>query len=201
MKGTTVAATVAISVPPCREGDAYGVHFAGKRSRVSAPSSAPGSPKDTDMIGNATAKILPRKDRSRPVALVVNDTQEILDLFRDILVEEGFDAVLSSYAPRELDTVIEIDPDVVILDFMIGDEAHGWQLLQKMKMHRRTASLPCVVCTGAVQLVRELEGHLMSKQIGVVLKPFDIDELMATVRMAMDPTVSASAAAERDASG
>ena len=39
--------------------------------------------------------------------LVVNDTQEILDLFRDILAEEGFDAVLASYAPKELDAVIE----------------------------------------------------------------------------------------------
>lgn len=145
------------------------------------------------MIGNATAKVPPRKDRIRPVALVVNDTQEILDLFRDILAEEGFDAVLSSYAPRELETVLEIDPDVVILDFMIGDEAHGWQLLQKMKMHRRTATIPCVVCTGAVQLVRELEGHLMSKHIAVVLKPFDIDELMSTVRKAMDPALGAGA--------
>lgn len=146
------------------------------------------------MIGNATAKILPRKDRSRPLALVVNDTQEILDLFRDILAEEGFDAVLSSYAPRELDTVIEIDPDVVILDFMIGEEAHGWQLLQKIKMHRTTAVIPCVVCTGAVGLVRELEGHLMSKNVGVVLKPFDIDELMSTVRAAMDARLTPSLA-------
>ncbi len=144
------------------------------------------------MIGNATAKIFTRKDRSRPLALVVNDTQEILDLFRDILNEEGFDAVLSSYAPRELDTVIEIDPDVVILDFMIGEEAHGWQLLQKMKMHRDTSSIPCVVCTGAVQLIRELEGHLMSKNVGVVLKPFDIDDLMTTVRSAMELTLSAA---------
>ena len=144
------------------------------------------------MIGNATAKILPRDDRTRPVALVVNDTQEILDLFRDILAEEGFDAVLASYAPKELDSVIEIDPDVVILDFLIGDEAQGWQLLQKLKMHRQTRHIPCVVCTGAVNLIKELEGHLTSKNVGIVFKPFDIDDLMATVRVTMESNPHAS---------
>lgn len=138
------------------------------------------------MIGNATAKILPRDDRTRPVALVVNDTQEILDLFRDILEEEGFDAVLTTFAPKDLESVLEIDPDVVILDFLIGEEAYGWQLLQKMKMHRQTRSIPCVVCTGAINLIRELEGHLMAKNVGVVIKPFDIDDLMSVVRSTME---------------
>jgi DNA-binding response OmpR family regulator len=138
------------------------------------------------MLGNATAKILPRGERKRPLALVVNDTQEILDLFRDILEEEGFDAILSTFAPKELDSIIEVDPDVVILDFMIGDEAHGWQLLQKMKMHRKTRDIPSVVCTGAVALIRDLEGHLAAKNVGVVIKPFDIDDLMAIVRATMD---------------
>lgn len=151
--------------------------------------------KDARMIGNATANILPRAERTKPLALVVNDTQEILDLFRDILVEEGFDAVLHSYAPKELETVIGIDPDVVILDFLIGEEAQGWQLLQKMKMHRQTQGIPCVVCTGAVNLIRELEGHLTTKNVGIVIKPFDIDDLMETLRMTMENQPNASSSA------
>lgn len=156
------------------------------------------------MSVNATAKILPRSERTRPLALVVNDTQEILDLFRDILSEEGFDAVLSSYAPKELGTIIEVDPDLVILDFLIGDEAQGWQLLQKMKMHRETSNIPCVVCTGAISLVKELEGHLAAKNVGVVLKPFDIDDLMETVRNTMathQHAASIAVSEERDEHG
>ena len=148
--------------------------------------------KDADMLRNATANILPRAERTRPLALVVNDTQEILDLFRDILSEEGFDVVLHSYAPKELETVLEIDPNVVILDFLIGDEAQGWQFLQKMKMHRQTENIPCVVCTGAVNLVKELEGHLAIKNVGIVIKPFDIDDLMATLRMTMGSELTIS---------
>lgn len=161
-------------------------------TRVHGPRAAQKDRKDTDMTGNATAKILPRTDRTRPVALVVNDTQEILDLFRDILAEEGFDAVLASYAPKELGSIIEIDPDVIILDYLIGEEAQGWQLLQKLKMHQQTRNIPCVVCTGAVNLIKQLEGHLTAKNVGIVIKPFDIDDLMVTVRMTMDNNPHAS---------
>lgn len=132
--------------------------------------------------------ITPKNGRERPLALVFNDTQEILELFRDILDEEGYDAILGTFAPRDLSTLIEVDPDVVILDFMMGEEASGWQLLQKMKMNRGTSHIPVVVCTGAVQMVRELDGQLAAKNVGVVLKPFDIDDLVATLNATIENT-------------
>jgi DNA-binding response OmpR family regulator len=123
----------------------------------------------------------PKQNRERPLALVVNDTQEILDLFRDILTDEGWDVALTTFAPKDLASVIETDPDLVVLDFVIGSEEQGWQLLQKMKMHTQTRDIPIVVCSGALRLLRELEGQLVAKNVGVVLKPFDIDDLMATI--------------------
>lgn len=117
----------------------------------------------------------------KPHILVVNDTQEILDLFEEILVEEGYRVSLYSFAINNLNEVVELQPDLVVLDFMIGGEEHGWQLLQKMKMDRRTAEIPVVVCTAALTLARELEGHLRTKNVGLVLKPFDIDELVSEV--------------------
>ncbi|MDQ3540366.1 MAG: response regulator, partial [Chloroflexota bacterium] len=76
-------------------------------------------------------------------------------------------------------------PDLVILDFVIGGEAHGWQLLQKMKMTRQTMDIPVIVCTAALHLARELGGHLKAKNVGVVLKPFDIDELLQAVTISL----------------
>ncbi len=117
----------------------------------------------------------------RPHIVVVNDTQEILELFREILEEEGYRVSLYSFAFNDINELVKLEPDLVILDFMIGGESHGWQLLQKMKMDRRTAGVPLVVCTAALSLARELEGHLRAKGVGVILKPFDIDELVEQV--------------------
>ena len=113
--------------------------------------------------------------------LVVNDTVEILELFREILEEEGYQVSLYSYAFRDLAEIKQERPDLIILDFIIGGEDHGWQLLQKLKMDHATATIPVIICTAAVKLVRELEGHLKEKGVSVVLKPFDIDDLLREV--------------------
>jgi CheY-like chemotaxis protein len=132
-----------------------------------------------------------------PRALVVNDTQEILELFQDILQGMGFECVLMSYAPRELDRVREARPDIIVLDFLMGDrELLGWQLLQKLKMDRTLDSIPIVVCTGAVRAVEEQQGYLTEQGVMVVLKPFNVDQLEDAVRSAMTQRTRAREIAE-----
>ena len=118
--------------------------------------------------------------------LVINDTQEILDLFREILEDEGYRVSLYSYAIEDLDEICRLKPDLILLDLIIGREAGGWQMLQKLKMNRETASIPIIVCTAAVDVVRDLEGHLRAKGVGVILKPFDIDDLLGAVGRCWD---------------
>jgi DNA-binding response OmpR family regulator len=120
-----------------------------------------------------------------PHIVVVNDTQEILDLFRELLEEEGYRVSLYSYAFQDVKDIRALNPDLVILDFIIGGEATGWQLLQKLKMTRETATIPIIACTAAIQLAKELEGHLTTKNVRVVLKPFDIDDLLSAVTDAL----------------
>lgn len=118
--------------------------------------------------------------------MVVNDTQEILELFEEILTDEGHDVVLYSYGIQDMKEVERVKPDLLILDYIIGGEAFGWQMLQKIKMRRATARIPIVVCTAAVNAVQEMEGYLKSKNIGLVLKPFEIDDLLDAVNRALN---------------
>jgi CheY-like chemotaxis protein len=129
---------------------------------------------------------MPKVER-RPRALVVNDTQEILELFEDILDGLGYESVLMSYAPRELDRIRDAEPDLIVLDFLMGDrELLGWQLLQKLKMDRRMDSIPVVVCTAAVNAVEEQQGYLTEQGVTIVLKPFMVDQFEEAVRSAME---------------
>ena len=117
--------------------------------------------------------------------LVINDNQEILELFDEILREEGYEVVLYSHAFSDLEEVEKINPDLIVLDYLFGVERLGWQMLQKLKMRRSTANIPIVICTAAIQAVREIEGYLEMKGIRVVAKPFDIDDLLKGVREAL----------------
>ena len=117
--------------------------------------------------------------------MVVDDTQEILELFREILTDEGFEVLLYSYGIQDMSEVERAKPDLIILDHIMGGEAVGWQMLQKLKMRRSTANIPVVVCTAAVKAVQEMEGYLKAKGVGLVLKPFDIEDLLEAVALAL----------------
>jgi DNA-binding response OmpR family regulator len=114
--------------------------------------------------------------------LVVNDTQEILELFRMLLEGEGYEVILSGFPIQQISDVELINPDLIILDFVFGDQKTGWQMLQMLKMQRSTKTIPVIVCTAALDMVREQEGYLVSQGVHVVFKPFDIDHLMANVK-------------------
>ncbi len=59
--------------------------------------------------------------------MVVNDTEEILELFREILTGEGYEVSLHAYGKREIQEVERIAPDVIISDSPPLDrEQYGW---------------------------------------------------------------------------
>jgi len=147
------------------------------------------------MAGNVHHRQHMGEAKRRPRALVVNDTQEILELFQDILEAMEIDVVMMSYAPRELDRVRDVGPDLIILDFLMGDrEMLGWQLLQKIKMDRQLAAIPIVVCTAAIRTVDELQGYLTEQGVLVILKPFRVDQLEEAVRRALSSVQPAASA-------
>jgi CheY-like chemotaxis protein len=133
---------------------------------------------------------MPRGDR-KPGAgkrvLIANDTQEILELFKDILEGMGFETVLISFAPREMDQVRQARPDIIILDLIFGGrEVAGWQLLQKIRMDRELERIPVILCTAAVRDVSEQQGYLTEQGVLIVLKPFTVNQLEGALLRAIE---------------
>jgi CheY-like chemotaxis protein len=123
--------------------------------------------------------------RARHV-LIVNDTEEIIELLREIIEGMGHRVSATTWAPEDLAVVESFNPDLVILDVMMGGEDGGWQLLQKMKLSRKLEKVPIIVCSAALKEVREQEGWLTSKGIKILLKPFELAELERAVERALE---------------
>lgn len=117
--------------------------------------------------------------------LVVNDTQEILEMFRDLLEDAGYEVALLSYAPREIAEILRINPDLIILDLIFGSEQLGMQLLDKLKLKRETATIPVIVCSAATTALRDIEGHLRAHGVAIVSKPFEMDLLLETIKQSL----------------
>jgi DNA-binding response OmpR family regulator len=118
--------------------------------------------------------------------LVINDTQEILEMFRMLLEDEGYEVILSSFPMQKIQEIEQINPQLIILDFIFGERKLGWQMLQLLKMQRSTASIPIIICTAAESAVRDQEGYLVSQGIQIVYKPFDIDVLLLAIKRALE---------------
>src|SRR5215210_7634796 len=123
----------------------------------------------------------------QPHILAINNDPAVLALFRDLLQEAGYEVSTQTYIDRDLAHIKVLKPDLIVLDYMWATEDASWSLLQMLRMDPGTVDIPIVLCTGAVHEVRALEQHLISMGVTVVLKPFNIDQLVDAIRERLAP--------------
>ena len=124
----------------------------------------------------------PSPDGHRPQILAINNDPAVLALFRDLLEEAGYEVSTQTYVDRDVAQIKLLKPDLIILDYMWANEDASWSLLQMLRMDPATEAVPIVLCTGAVHEVKALEEHLVTMGVTVVLKPFNIDQLVDAIR-------------------
>jgi len=123
----------------------------------------------------------------QPHILAINNDPAVLSLFRDLLQEAGYQVSTQNYIDRDLDQIKALKPDLIVLDYMWATEDASWSLLQMLRMDPSTVAIPIVLCTGAVHEVKALEEHLIAMGVTVVLKPFNIDQLVDAIRERLTP--------------
>ncbi len=116
-----------------------------------------------------------------PHVVVINDDDDLLTVFRQLLEEEGYGVSTLTYPTIRPSDLMALKPDLVVLDMVFGGEDVGWNFLQRLRLDRGFLAVPVVVCTAALHLVRDVQDHLAGMGIVVVPKPFDIDDLLAAV--------------------
>ena len=103
-----------------------------------------------------------------------------------LLGDEDFDVKVALTGTRALELIRTTLPDIVILDVRLPDVS-GWDILQALKLDAKTASIPVLVCSAAVQELRDLERQLAGMGVDVLIKPFAIDTLIQKVRALVYP--------------
>ena len=130
---------------------------------------------------------MPAADHPPRHVLVVDDEAAILALLREALEDEGY-AVTTALGPPATDEVARLRPNVIVLDHRLKAAESGWDVADRLAAHPATAAIPIVVCTAAVAEVGLRRHDLAARGIPVVLKPFDLDDLLAAVSRALaDP--------------
>lgn len=113
--------------------------------------------------------------------VIIDDDEDILELFSDILKAEGYEVHLRKLIFEDLADVVHLAPHLIVLDLLLGNQREGWTFLQRLKSHLPTASLPLILCTAA-NLTPDQQSYIQQQGIPILFKPFDLDELHQLVR-------------------
>ncbi len=125
-------------------------------------------------------------DLARPHIHIINDDDDLLALYQEILLPEGFEITVAKMPFKHPRDIEQLAPSVIILDLKFGHHLEGWKLLQMLHMYPPTADIPIIICTAAVREAREQEEHLQSQGVVVVYKPFELDTLLVAVRALLE---------------
>jgi CheY-like chemotaxis protein len=113
---------------------------------------------------------------------VVNDDTVFLELMRELLDEEGYDAHCFNEGAHAYEKVRDLNPDAIVLDIRMEQPASGWQVLELLKLDPALTKKPIIVCSAAMNELQERATFLSSKGCMVLPKPFDLDDLLGLLQ-------------------
>ncbi|MDP9434919.1 MAG: response regulator [Actinomycetota bacterium] len=112
--------------------------------------------------------------------LVVDDDDVIRQLITVNLELEGFEVTAAVDGQDCLDKVKDVEPVVVTLDIMMP-RMDGWEAAERLRADPETAGIKIVLLSARAQEADLQRGVTLGVD-AYLTKPFDPDELIATVR-------------------
>ncbi|HEX8968613.1 MAG TPA: response regulator [Chloroflexota bacterium] len=114
---------------------------------------------------------------------VIDDDPIFVDLMHDLLASgEGYEVVSAPHWLQSFEFVKTVQPDLVILDLMLGRDQTGWNVLELLRADPATARVPVVLCSAAIPALRQYGVAADADDfLEVVAKPFDVDYLLEVI--------------------
>ncbi|MEJ6981530.1 response regulator [Pedobacter sp. P351] len=109
--------------------------------------------------------------------LCVDDNQDILDIYEIILSAEGYSVKTSIYPVDILQLILDFDPNLIIMDINMAD-FNGLEVCKEIKSYINNKNTPVIIISSDESI------HTAVCTFGataIILKPFEIDELIKTV--------------------
>ena len=118
--------------------------------------------------------------------LAVDDEPDVLFIVKTALEGEGFEVETASNGPDGIEAARDNPPDLILLDVMMPGMS-GFEVLTELKKGAPTDRIPIIMLTGLSER-KKIQEALASGIDFYIVKPFEFDDLINTVRQALDGT-------------
>ena len=119
----------------------------------------------------------PRLEGRMKTILIVDDKISLTRMLQDFLAAEGFRTIVADNGRNALYTARHSKPDLILLDLMMP-EMDGYEF---MRLYRQESHTPVMMLTSRGGKENAVVG-LESGADDYVVKPFDLNELLARIR-------------------
>lgn len=121
-------------------------------------------------------------DEQKQRIVVVDDDQQLAELMREFLTDEGYDVQVVSQGDKAFEVIQSAVPGLIILDVRMAGVS-GLGVLYLLSTDPRTRAIPVLLCTAvSAGEMRPWDEVLDQKGVPVLFKPFELGQLAAQVR-------------------
>jgi two-component system response regulator VicR len=111
--------------------------------------------------------------------LVIDDDEDLLEIFNIVFQEEGYDVVISNTG-EAAEHIQIIHPDLILLDVrIVGSAKNGAEICAEIKSQYREKAPPVILVSGESDLA------ILANECGAdtfISKPFDIIDMMMEIK-------------------
>jgi CheY-like chemotaxis protein len=129
-----------------------------------------------------------QSEDGRPGILVVDDDEGIRENIADLLGTEDYRVFVASNANEAMERLAVEDVDLLLTDFQMPGR-NGVELIEAARTAKK--DLPVILMTGQMHISEEIDEE-RRKEIPLLRKPFDADEVLRLVAAGLDRTCSSS---------
>ena len=117
--------------------------------------------------------------RTRPLVFVTNGDPIFLLTLKQLLIDEGFDALNMPLSDRPFEENMRTQPDLLVIDFPYHEEL-AWQLLDQLDADPTTQKIAIIATSTDPGNLSTFENRMTGRlAVAVLLKPYDLDPLLA----------------------
>ena len=112
----------------------------------------------------------------------INTSPEFLNIVRELFQEEGYNVTTTNFAPNSFAQIEALQPDALIIDIAIGEQA-GWDLLKQLGADADTAGIPALILSTDPRFLARAEAHAaLHGNHRFLAKPLDLEAMLQAIR-------------------
>lgn len=120
-----------------------------------------------------------------PLIAVVDDDRAVVQLVTAFLEAQDYRTISCLDGTEAIAFIESAGPDLVLLDIQMEQWDTGLKVLAGLRQHVATGSLPVIVCSANLPVLRQQEQLIRSLGAEILEKPYTFDTLLTKVDAAL----------------